>query len=102
MIRFIEVKNETNYNPRMERRAHPKFGLGEVWINPKYVVEVREATGYRSLLEEGELPPSLHRDHRFSHITVHTGGTRETHVVVGPPHVVAEKLDINTSQLLKG
>ena len=50
MIRFVEVLNKTNKNPRMERVATLRFELGEVWINEKYVVNVRPHVGYDSLL----------------------------------------------------
>ena len=45
MIRFVEIINQTRFNPRMERTAVPQFSMGEVWINEKYVVSIREATG---------------------------------------------------------
>ena len=36
MIRFVEVINRTEKNPRMERTAKLAYDLGEVWINEKY------------------------------------------------------------------
>ena len=59
MIRFVEVLNQTDFNPRLERTAKPRFTLNEVWINEKYVVSIREAKGYGSLMKEGLLPPDL-------------------------------------------
>jgi len=102
MIRFIEVINETNFNPRMERTSQPKFTLGEVWINQEYVVKVREAMGYQSLLQEGQLPADLNGDHSFSLITTHNGGLTENHVVVGAPDMVAGRLSKDRKKLLKG
>lgn len=104
MIRFIEILNETNFNPRMERVATPRFTVGEVWINEKYVISVREAPGYQSLLKEGQLPSDLNDAHQFTSITTHNGTITETHVVVGAPDVVATRLNKNhnRNQLLKG
>ena len=104
MIRFIEVLNETNFQPRMERTAQPQFTLGEVWINENYVVSIREAPGYKSLLREGQLPADLDSTHSFTLITTTTqNGTRtESHVVVGSPSVVARRLNHNSPSLLKG
>ena len=104
MIRFIEIMNETNFNPRMERVATPRFTLGEVWINEEYVVSVREAMGYRSLLREGQLPADLNEDHQFTSITTNNGTVTETHTVVGAANVVASRLNKNRdrNQLLKG
>ena len=104
MIRFIEIMNETNFNPRMERVATPRFTLGEVWINEKYVISIREAMGYQSLLKEGRLPEDLNEEHRFTSITTQNGTVSETHIVVGAPNIVAGRLNKNRdhNQLLKG
>tara|TARA_R110002020_G_scaffold33769_1_gene102627 strand:+ start:13950 stop:14258 length:309 start_codon:yes stop_codon:yes gene_type:complete len=102
MIRFIEVINETNFNPRMERTSHLKFSLGEVWVNETYVVNVREASGYQKLLKEGRLPTDLDASHQFTAITTNNGSTTETHVVVGDVRTVAGRLSKDHKTLLKG
>ena len=102
MIRFIEVVNETNFNPRMERTSKPSFTLGEVWINEDYVVSIREAEGHRSLLRDGLLPQDLDDTHDFTTVTTHNGQITETYVVVGSPQSVANRLSKNNRHLLKG
>ena len=102
MIRFIEVVNTTDHNPRMERTAKARFTLGEVWINEEYVVSIREATGYKQLLAEGRLPGDLEPHHSFTSIITNKGNLSETHIVVGSPAIVAGRLNKDTHQLLKG
>jgi hypothetical protein len=102
MIRFIEILNETNFNPRMERRATPTFSMGEVWLSPQYVVSIKEALGYNTLLAEGHLDPSLAMGHRFTSVTVNNGNLSETHIVVGSPETIAKRLNLNQPRLLKG
>ena len=102
MIRFIEVINRTDFNPRMERTATPRFTLGEVWINQEYVVSIREALGYKSLLAEGHLPNDLNEGHTFSSVVTHNGHESKTHVVVGAPATVAQRLGKKENNLLKG
>lgn len=102
MIRFIEVLNQTNFNPRLERTASPRFTLNEVWINEKYVVSVREAKGYNTLIKEGHLPADLNEDHEFTIVTTNNGNTTASHVVVGSPPIVAARLSTKQTQLLKG
>ena len=103
MIRFIEVVNTTNYNPRMERTAKVRYSLGEVWVNEKYVVSIQEAKGYKKLLKEGALPSDLDVDHTFTLVTLNSGDVNESHVVVGDPATVAERLNHTRSRsLLKG
>ena len=102
MIRFIEILNDTNFQPRMERTATPRFHLGEVWINEQYVVSIQEAMGYKSLLREGLLPEGLEAAHSFTTITTHHGGGTKSHVVGGSPEVVATRLGSEGLQLLRG
>ena len=102
MIRFVEVLNKTNKNPRMERVASLEFELGEVWINEKYVVNVREHVGYNDLLKEGRLGVDLDPNHRFTTIIVNEGGSSSVHTVVGDPLTVANRLSRKNHQLLKG
>ncbi len=102
MIRFVEVVNKTEFNPRMERTSVPRFELGEVWINEQYVVSVREATGYANLLAEGQLPSKMNENHRFTTVVTNTGLATESHVVVGSPETVARRLGQIDTRLLKG
>jgi len=102
MIKFIEVVNSTDFNPRMERTSKPNFTLGEIWINENYVVSVQEAVGHKTLLREGLLPPDLNNAHAFTTITTNNGHLTERHVVVGSPDSVASRLSPKSSGLLKG
>jgi hypothetical protein len=102
MIRFVEVINKTDKNPRMERTARLAFELGEVWINQKYVVNIREHQGYNRMLQEGRLIVDLHGDHRFTAVTINEGGKSATHIVVGDAATVANRLAPRESRLLKG
>ena len=102
MIRFIEILNDTDFNPRMERTSQLQFSLNEIWINEKYVVSFREAAGYRKLLNEGRLPADLDQDHNFTAILTNNGNISETHVVVGDIATVARRLKVEKRSLLKG
>ena len=94
--------NTTDHNPRMERTAKVRFTLGEVWINEEYVVSIREATSYKTLLAEGSLPGDLEQHHAFTRIITNNGNVSEAHIVVGSPQGVAGRLNKETPQLLKG
>ncbi len=102
MIRFVEIINDTNFNPRLERTSKPCFTVSEIWINPQYVVSIREARGYTSLVREGHLPQDLSPSHQFTTVELNNSGIVERHVVVGPPHIVAQRLERHEAQLLKG
>jgi hypothetical protein len=93
MIKFIEVTQQ----------GKGPFSLREVWINEGFVVKVEAAPAYARLLEEGELPSDLNKNHSFSTVTLNEGGLGTTHVVVGAVNVVASKLDSSPGRrLLKG
>ena len=102
MIRFIEVVSPTGFHSQMERSGDPNFTLAEVWINEDYVVSIREAPAYKSLLKEGRLPSDLEGPHSFTRVTTHNGHVSETYVVVGSPAVVAGRLSHDKKTLLKG
>jgi hypothetical protein len=102
MIRFTEVVNQTEFNPRMERTAVLDFAIREVWINPAHVANLREAPGYQKLLQEGRLPADLDLQHRFTAITTMTGNIEEVYVVVGDMSTIANRLSVNQTRLLKG
>ena len=94
MIKFVEIIDDVT--------AFSKFTLSDVWINEKYVVSIREARDYRTLLREGMLPPDLSESHVFSTVTTNNGHITATHVVVGAPSSVAIKLNHDKKTLLKG
>ena len=102
MVRLIEVVNETEFNSRHERVATPQFSLRELWLNEVHVVNLRRATGYRHLLQEGQLLGDLDPTHEFTSITTLAGGIQETYVVVGELATVARKLSHEKATLLKG
>jgi len=102
MIRFTEVINNTDFNPRMERTANVTFSVAEVWINEKYVVNVRPAPGYKKLLREGRIRGGLDLQHEFTSITTNNGGETQTHVVIGETNMVAQRLSRMGRELLKG
>ena len=103
MMRFIEIINRTDFNARLERVAIPRFTMDEVWINEKYVVNIRPAPGYQKLLEEGHLPPDLDSDHEFSMVTLNNGTNTTSHVVIGSVSFVGERLEGSKKRkLLKG
>jgi len=95
MIRFVEI---------VEARDHrsSRYTLSEVWINGEYVVNLREGSRYKQLLNEGQLPSDLDAHHEFTTITVNNGNGTEAHVVLGEIAVVATKLGRNSHTLLKG
>jgi hypothetical protein len=102
MIRFTEVINRTDFNPRMERTAHVTFSVSEVWINEEYVVNVRPAPAYQRILQEGRIQGDLHKEHEFTTITTHNGSTTTSHVVIGEISAVAQRLNKDQRELLKG
>ena len=102
MVRFVEVVNKTDKNPMMERTAKLSFELTEVWINEKYVINIRAHTGYRRLLEEGSLPSELDNRHQFTAVTVSEGNQSQTHIVVGEAATGGWKVDTRSRSVAKG
>jgi hypothetical protein len=90
MIRLVEVqKNLSGYS------------LGEVYINPKHVVAMRQDDKMIRVLEEGSLP-ELDERQSFTKLYIDRGHTGIDITVVGALQHIKEKLGINTKTLLKG
>ena len=102
MLRFIEVINNTDFQPRLERTAKVCFSLGEVWINEKFVVSMRTAPGYQKILKEGRILGDLRNDHEFTAVTINNGSVTEVHVVIGDLATVARRINKDKQTLLKG
>lgn len=102
MVRFIEICNDTEFNSRLERTAQLDFSLNEIWINEKYVVSIRPATGYKKLLTSGRLPLELDDAHEFTAVLTNNGTVSEAYIVVGDIATVARRLNLNKKSLLKG
>jgi len=105
MIKFTIIKNETDFNYRMERVATPVFVLDEVWLNPQSIMQIRPAPHYKKLLSEGCFPKDLKEEHDFSLITVNNGSHTETYVAIGNHSFIARRVENafkGTKDLLKG
>lgn len=91
MIKLVEVhKNLTGYH------------LGEVYINPKHVVAMRQDDRMLSVLREGKLPGGLDENQRFTKLYVDRGQSGIDITVVGELNHIKEKLGINNKTLLRG
>ena len=91
MIKLIEVhKSLTGYH------------LGEVYINPKHVVAMRQDDKMINVLREGSLPDGLDENQSFTKLYVDRGHTGIDITVVGDLCHIKEKLGINRKTLLKG
>ena len=90
MFRLIEVKKSLS-----------GYHLGEVYINPKHVVAMRQDDKMKRVLEEGSLP-DLDERQSFTKLYVDRGHTGIDITVVGDLHHIKEKLGIDSRTLLKG
>ncbi len=98
MIKFIEVVKR----PSTGVPHSVAYTLSDVWINKNYVVSVREAPAYKSMLAEGLLPTDLNENHSFTTVTTNNGYLTESHVVVGSAASIANRLAHSKKSLLKG
>ena len=79
-----------------------EYSLREIFINPSHVVYLREDTNMQTRLTEGKLPEGLDTRQTFTKIQVHNGTTGSEFIVVGPPHLIENKLKGDPKELLHG
>ena len=78
------------------------YSLRTVFINPDYVVCLREDDDTSTLLKEGRLPADLDARQSFTRVSINKGTYGQDIVVVGPVEETYKKLDFQKRQLLKG
>jgi len=76
--------------------------LRTVFINPDYVVCLREDHDTTNLLKEGRLPEDLDARQSFTRVSINKGTYGQDIVVVGPVEEIYKRLDFQKKQLLKG
>jgi hypothetical protein len=91
MIKLVEV-----------HKSLSGYHLGEVYINPKHVVAMRQDDRMLSVLKEGKLPGGLDENQRFTKLYVDRGQSGIDITVVGDLNHIKEKLGINRKTLLRG
>ena len=90
LIKFTEVFEEKAAHNRDSKK---RFALRSVYVNPSYVVTLRENDRYKKLLLHSELVDGLDERQEFTNITLSVAD-RSSHslTVVGDLDVIFEKL----------
>ena len=74
MLKFIEIREEpTCYNPETNS-CKASFYLREVYINPDYIVLVRENISLKRKSSKSPLVEGIHSDMFFTEIIISTPG----------------------------
>jgi|TARA_R110000824_G_scaffold102984_1_gene244938 hypothetical protein len=95
-VKFVEVYDCGVGTTRRD------YSLRTVFINPDYVVCLREDVDTNSLLKEGKLPTDLDKRQVFTCVSINKGTYGQDIIVVGPVEETYNKLNIEKRQLLKG
>jgi hypothetical protein len=90
MVKLVEV-----------HKSISGYHLGEIYINPKHVVAMRQDDKMTRVLREGSLP-ELDERQSFTKLYVDRGHTGIDITVVGDLQHIKEKLGLNKKTLLKG
>ena len=96
VVKLMEVYEENAFG----RKA---YKLREVFINPDYVVCLRDEPYFQGLLREGRLPEGLDSRQEFTRVQLNRGGQSGLDiVVVGNPQLVEDKIGKTKKKILKG
>jgi len=83
MIKLIEVyEKSAEYNAQLQRNKR-SFGLRDVFINPSYVVCIRENESLKATSERSPLLPELSQDLDYTQVMLMSPGqaTRNINVI---------------------
>ena len=80
------------------------YHMRPVYVNPDFVVCLREDIQTLRMLQEGNssLPEGLDSRHEFTKLHINSGNSSFDITVVGSPDMVEEKLAAKNNSLLKG
>jgi len=97
MIKFVEIYGTGLSYSSIEdvankRNPKPSFKLREIYINPEYVVYLKEAEDFLQKFVGGDLPEGLDKRQEFTRLGLSRGQSGFDLVVVGAPKVVQSKL----------
>ena len=98
MIKLVEVCETMSASGAAQR----SYTLREIYVNPKHVVSLREASSFQRKLVESNMPEGLDMRQVFTKITLDRGQSGLDVIVVGQPSIVESKLKGNKRELLHG
>ena len=98
MIKLVEVYEISNASSSSQR----SYTLREVYVNPKHVVSLREASSFQQKLVESNMPEGLDPRQGFTKVTLDRGQSGLDVIVVGQPNIIESKLAGNKRELLHG
>ena len=80
------------------------YNMRPVYVNPDFVVCLREDIQTLRMLQEGNssLPEGLDSRHEYTKLHINSGNSSFDITVVGSPDMVEEKLAAKNNSLLKG
>ena len=98
-VKLTEVFKQNRFTSNNNR-----YEIRSVYINPDFVVCLREDEQTLQVLKEGDglLPEELDGRHQFTKLHINGGHGSFDITVIGSPDIVEEKLANSQSTLLKG
>ena len=98
LIEVFETRKSSQTGANFERA----YNLREVFVNPDYVICLRQNKKMTQLLAEGTLPEGLDSRQEFTQIYLNRGQTGIDITVVGEPIQIQKQLHAGKKTLLKG
>ena len=100
LVKLVEVKDRQEH---FTSESKQRFFLEEIFINPAHVTYLRADPAAHRQLQEGFMPPDLHKKTAFTRVSLQSGQTMSSIVVVGGVAAIGEKLNrAGNKQLIKG
>ena len=98
MIKLVEVCETKRATSALQKT----YTLREIYVNPKHVISLREASSFQQKLVEGNMPEGLDPRQGFTKLTLDRGHTGLDVIIVGQPSIVESKLAGAKRELLHG
>tara|TARA_Y100000296_G_C5161522_1_gene252150 strand:+ start:822 stop:1124 length:303 start_codon:yes stop_codon:yes gene_type:complete len=97
-VKLVEIYKQNKFT----NTDSEQYQVRPVYVNPEYVICLREDMKTLKMLSEGLLPVGLDSRQEFTRIHISGGQNTFDITVVGSPESVEETLARHRSRLLKG
>lgn len=94
LVKLVEVFEIKSLNTKNSQSTEKDFSIRNIYVNPGYVILMRENKKYKSFLENKKMIEGLDEYHHFTQLTLASDNKSSHNVtVVGDPDTIFKKIE---------
>jgi len=89
MVKLVSITEQTTTLDKLKRH----YEIGDIYVNPIFIVKLREDLRMLELLISGKLPWGFPESQKFTLLTLNRGNASEDLTIVGPVEYILRKIE---------